>query len=176
MQLRVLTVTPGHAAERHARSHRDTFHAGQLADPPGDFFDDAGPGLVRQTGCDYSGKVDREHLPQVVAGVGGLQRRQRRDEHAGAGEQHERARDLRRRKDPQPAVRAGRHPHAAARQPEPARAICRRQPWYVGEQDGRHQCQSCAKPEHAGIHRGFERANGKARGILAAEIHQRFRQ
>ena len=123
LQLGVPAVAPGHAAKRHALSRRDTFHAWQLADPSSDFLDDGGPRLVRYTWRQYSRKVDRQDLSQVIAGVRGLQGRQRGDQHAGARKQHKGARDLRRGKDPQTTVRAGRDPHAAAGQPQTAGAI-----------------------------------------------------
>ena len=120
----------------------------------------------RTPGRESCWKVDRQDVSQVVAGVRGLQRRQRRDQHAGARQQHERARDLRRREDPQTAIRARRDAHAAAGES--------RSRW-SDRTTGAEECRRAARPptsarpraepEHAGVHRGFERANGKARGI-----------
>src|SRR5262249_22792943 len=92
-------VAPGHAP-----SDCDTLHAWQLADPPGGFPEDTLPRPVAYAWRDYRWKVDRQYPSQVIAGVRGLQCRQRGDQHAGARKQHERTRDLRRGKNPQTAV------------------------------------------------------------------------
>ena len=60
--------------------------------------------------------------------------------------------------------------------PEAGRPIGRREPWNVGEQHCRDHGQTHPEPEHAGVHRGFKRANGKARGIAGQHSDQRLRQ
>ena len=67
--------------------------------------------------------VDRQDLSHVIAGVRRLQGRERRDQHASTRQQHERTGDLNRGEDPQTAIRARRHPHAAASEPHTGRAI-----------------------------------------------------
>ena len=120
--------------------------------------------------------VDRQHLPHVVAGVRRLQRDERGEQHAGAGEQHERERDLGDREDAQAAVGARRDPDAAARQPEPGRRVRRRQPRDVREHHGRDHRQAGADPQQARVHRDVERAHGEARGIAADHGDERARE
>ena len=104
-------------------------------------------------------------LLEVDAGLGLLQRDQRRQQRAGAGEQDERRGDLRDREQAQPPVRAGRDSDAAARQAQAGRRIGGRQPRDEGEHDRRHQRQADADPEQRAVDAEIERANGEARRI-----------
>ena len=104
-------------APRHQRADGDALDAGQLADAAHHFLVEPGD-LVWRAAVRHHRHVQRQHVAHVEAGRRALQRDQRRQQHAGAGKQDERRGDLRDREQPQPAVRAGRDPDAAARQPE----------------------------------------------------------
>ncbi len=133
-------IAPGHEA-----SDRDAVHAGQLGDAPRRFLikvDDLG---IPDAGARRRRRdIEDQHVPHVVAGVRRLQGDERGEEHARAGEQNERARNLGHREYAQAAIGARRDPHAAVRQ-----ALRRRQARDEREQDGGGHRQAGADPEHA---------------------------
>jgi hypothetical protein len=119
-------------APRHEGPGGDGVDAGQLSDPPRRFLIE-GDGLRAEDTGGRRRDVDRQHVLHVVAGVRGLQRDERGDEHAGAGQQHEREGDLRRRENTQAAIRVGRDAHAAGREAQTGRCVHRRQSRDVGQ-------------------------------------------
>ena len=100
---------------------------------------------------------------------------QRREEHARAREQHERARNLGCCEHPQATVRARCDPDPARGQAQAGGRVRRRQARNVRQQDGRGHRQTGADPEHARIDRDLERANGEASRILRDQRDERPR-
>ena len=110
--------------------------------------------------------VQREHVVRVEAGVRALQRQQRREQHPGAGQQHERRGDLRDGEQPQPPVRAGGDPQAAAREAEAAGR--RRRTAAAARTPAAPPPPAPAPtpdPQHARVHGEIERANREARRV-----------
>ena len=136
-------------APRHDRADRHRLHARQLADLANRFAIERQRLLGRP--LEVERHVNGEHVAQVDAGLGLLQRDQRRQQRAGAGQQHERRGDLRDREQPQPAVRAAGDAHAAARQAEARGRIGGRQPRNEREQHRRHQREADADPEQRAV-------------------------
>ena len=162
-------------APRHEAPEGHALDARKLADAPGHFLMEVH--LRRVTDAERRGReIDRQHLPQVVAGVLRLQRDEGDEEHAGPGEQHERERNLGRREQAQAAVRPRRDADAAARQTQPCRRARRRQAGDVGERHGRRHRQAGADPEQAGVDGDLERAHREARGVTGEHRDERVRQ
>src|SRR6266481_6146617 len=95
----------------------DAIHAGNFIDAANDLpikVDD----LIRSLPIRHDRHVHGEYAMHIETGLCCLQRKQRLDEHAGPGQQHERRGDLRDREDLQPAPGAPSYAHAAASQPE----------------------------------------------------------
>ena len=102
-----LCIAPrGHIPER------DTLDPGQLVDAPHRLLVELH--VARRTDTEPRHRqVEHQYLPHLVSGIRGLQRDQRSQQHARAGEQHERERDLSRCKHPQSPIGAGRDSEAA---------------------------------------------------------------
>src|SRR5258707_9163895 len=71
---------------------RDARHARQLLDATRYFLEEVDH--LRPVAAGRRRYVDRQHLPEVEARSGRLQGGERGEEHAGAGEEHEREGDL----------------------------------------------------------------------------------
>ena len=149
----------------------DPLDAGQLADAPDRFPVERQRLLRRPLVVDRH--VQRQDVARVDAGLAPLQRDQRREQRAGAGQQHERRGDLRDREQPQAPVRAGRDPDAAVRQAEAVRRLGGGQPRHERQQHRRHQRQADADPQQAGIDREVERAHREARRVARQDRHHR---
>jgi hypothetical protein len=107
-------------APRHRGADRHGLHAGQRRDAPHRFAVQADD-LLGLAGVVDNRHVHRQHVLGDEPGAGALQRDERGEQHAGAGQEHERRRDLRHGKRLQPPAGAGRDAHGAIRQPEPLR-------------------------------------------------------
>ena len=112
---------------------------------------------------------------RVEAGLHRLQREQRLDQHAGAGQQHERRGDLRDGEDAQAAAGAAGNAQAAVREADSIRAAGRRQARNKRQEHRGENGQNRADPEHAGINGEIERANRKARGVARQDGNHRTR-
>ena len=119
------------------------------------------------------GHVQRQHVASVHAGLRSLQRKQRRDQRAGARQQHERRGDLRDGEQAQTTVRAGRDPDAAVRQAEAVRRLGGGQPRNKRQEDRGHQRQADANPQQAGIDREIQRPDREARRITSQDRDHR---
>ena len=161
-------------APRHGRAHRDALHAGQLGDAPHRLLVEpviwSGERPYDMTGT-FTASTLRVSKPVLRR----LQRKQRRQQHAGARQQHERRGDLRHREQTQAAVRARRDPHAAVRQAESVRRVRGRQTRNERQQDRRGQGQADAHPQQARIDGEIQRAHREARGIPRQNRHHRPR-
>ncbi len=114
-------------------------------------------------------------MARVEAGLRRLQRQQRLQQHAGAGQQHEARGDLRHGEHPLPAAGAAGDPHAAAREIESMRPIGRRQARDKRQEHRRDDCQRRSHPQHAGIDCQIERADRKAGRVARQDGHHRPR-
>ena len=92
-------------APRNRGADRDALHARQLRNAPDRFLVEA-EDLVGRLAVRHHRHIDRQHVARVEAGLRRLQRQQRLQQHAGAGQQHEGRGDLRDREDPLPAAGA----------------------------------------------------------------------
>ena len=104
-----------------------------------------------------------------------LQCDQRSDQHTGAGQQYEGCGDLCNGEDPLAAARAAGDPYAAARQAKTTGRIGRRQARDERQNHRRDDGQRRSHPEHAGIDRQIERADGEARGVAGQDGHHWLR-
>ena len=151
-------IAPG-----HDRPERHPLDARQRRDPANRFLIEARD--VR--GLSRVGHDRHVHRQQVAAETGllALQREERRDQHPGARDQHERGANLHDREHPQPAVRARRQADAAAREAHPVGGLRRRQPRHERQQHRRGDRQAAANPEQARINRDVVRAHREARRV-----------
>ena len=78
---------------RHRRPDGDVLHAGQLADPAHRFL--VKSRRLFRLELERQRHVQRQHLPHLEAGRRHLQGEQRREQHAGAGQENERRGNLR---------------------------------------------------------------------------------
>ena len=88
-------VPPG-----HGRADRDPLHAGHLTHAPDDLSVEAGD-LLRFARVGHDRHVQRQDVACLEARMRPLQTEQRRQQHAGAGEQDERGGNLRDREEPE---------------------------------------------------------------------------
>src|SRR5262249_52904854 len=109
-----------------------TLNARQGADLVRDAFVKRRVCWIDDTWCRWW-DVERKDLPRVEPGIRPLERDERGDQHSGAGEQHERERDLCRGEQGQTTVGGRCDPNASARQSETTRCLRRGQPGHVGE-------------------------------------------
>ena len=154
----------------HRRSERHAIDAGQLLDLPHDVLVER-DSLIRRPAVGDHRHVHREHLPRLEAGRRALQRDERRQQHAGAREQHERRGDLRDGKQPEAAVRARRDAHASVGESKAAGGVGRRQARHEREQHRCGQGQAHADPQQACVDGQVEGANREAGRISAEDWH-----
>src|SRR5262245_31259476 len=110
-------VTPG-----YDHPGGDALYTWQFADPPSGFLEEGERRIITGARSPWR-DVDCQHPSHVEAGIRRLHGIECGEQRAGASQQHEGTRDLRRREDPQAAVRAGCHPQAATTQPMATRPI-----------------------------------------------------
>ena len=173
-ELQARTEVAG-VAPRNNGADGHAIHARQFRDAPHGFLVEADD-LIGRLSVRHHRHVQREHVARIEAGLRRLQREQRLEQHAGAGQQHEGRGDLGDREDPLPAagaagdragcrstrrIRAMRRPTAGAAQTPSSTAAT--------------TASSRAHPEHAGIDRQIERAHREAGGVARQDGHHRPR-
>ena len=97
--------------------------------------------LFRRTSVRDHRDIQREHMVRIEAGLRRLQREQRLQQHARAGQQDERRGNLGHREHSKPPARAAGDPQAAARQAEAVRRVGRRQARDKRQQHRGHERQ-----------------------------------
>src|SRR5947208_774688 len=97
----------------------------------------------------HDGNVDGQHMLHVQAGLRGLQRDERLEKHAGAGEEHEGGGNLNHGENAETAVGAAGDADAAAREVGSLRTVGGGQMRNVGEEHGGDDGEQRAYPEHA---------------------------
>ena len=161
-------------APRHDCAHGHAVDPRQLSDAAHGLLVEIDD-LVRRAPVRHDRDMDGEDVVHVEAGPRRLQREERGEEHAGAGEQQKRRGDLRDRERAQAPARPRRHPEAAARKADSAGGSARRQPRHVSEQHGRDERQPDADPEQRCIDRQIQRAHREARRVSRQNRHHRPR-
>ena len=123
-----------------------------------------------------SGTFKRQHVVRLEARRRGLERDERRQQHPGAGEEHERRGDLRHGKETQPAIGSRRH---AARCR--SRGRCRSTPSAAGSRGTNARTTAAASarldadPQQARVDGQVERAHREAGRIPRENGHHRPR-
>ena len=105
--------------------------------------------LLRRFIVLHDGNVDGQHMLHVQAGLRGLQRDERLEKHAGAGEEHEGGGNLNHGENAETAVGAAGDADAAAREVGSLRTVGGGQMRNVGEEHGGDDGEQRAYPEHA---------------------------
>jgi hypothetical protein len=132
-------------APRDGRADGNTLHPRQLRNAPHGLLVEVEDAL----GCStlrHHRDVQREHVVRVEAALGSLQREQRFEQHARAGQEHERGRDLNGGKRVQLSTCGAGDPQAAIRQAGPMRRVGCRQARNIRQQYRRDDGQQNADP------------------------------